>query len=546
MNASSADSYYADDYGWRRTAPRARRAAITLFSWQEPGYAFLFAIMATAPFFLMTLFSPALLSFLPTMDMIAPIAAAKSIWTGSADINGQEEPFFLLLLMTADIFADAPGRVHLVAKAIGAVCVAYPLAYLASSRFPILVSVLLVAGLAAYVTAPFAGSAELGLALLLICAVAFVTPSADEGGARARFEGVIAGATLFCLWLLNPIYSLTGFILLSACPFLTGRSGLMRYAASFAVAAMLAGFAEFLSPGINLARAAAASGVFNFDHGIPAGESMLGLSGLFVSAAIVIIASAIFGGREHAKNWISASLVLMAAFVASRFAGANAAPVFVLAAAVACFSVTSPFYDGLFRSHDRASVSIAFSASILTLFWCTTILMHVAGQFVLQFQTANNAPENIRTELALVQPGGPTIAQWIEEGRFSTPEAREFLALAPVDQSAVLLEAASRARSISSQGIDVAILTGADTACVIANAKNCKIDGPTAADAATIVFVPRLDLDPNTTAAKGKFEANLYTDFRLVEQTALWEIWVRRGAALPAGVLNNVGAALYR
>ena len=79
---------------------------------------------------------------------------------------------------------------------------------------------------------------------------------------------------------------------------------------------------------------------------------------------------------------------------------------------------------------------------------------------------------------------------------FSTPEAREFFALAPVDQSAMLLEAASRAKAIAAEGVGVAILTGADTACVLAEARNCRADGPAAANAANVVFVPRLESRP--------------------------------------------------
>ncbi|MCA8888071.1 MAG: hypothetical protein KDA46_04520, partial [Parvularculaceae bacterium] len=109
-------------------------------------------------------------------------------------------------------------------------------------------------------------------------------------------------------------------------------------------------------------------------------------------------------------------------------------------------------------------------------------------------------------------------------------------ALAPVDQSAMLLEAASRARALSDEGVEVAILTGPDIACVIASNRDCAVDGPAAAGAANVVFVPRLDVDAGTAAAKGRSEALLYTQFKMVERTPLWEIWVRRGYALPASL----------
>ncbi|VAV91174.1 hypothetical protein MNBD_ALPHA05-2231, partial [hydrothermal vent metagenome] len=131
-------------------------------------------------------------------------------------------------------------------------------------------------------------------------------------------------------------------------------------------------------------------------------------------------------------------------------------------------------------------------------------------------------------------------------GRFSTVEAREFFALAPVDQSMMLLEAAGRAKSMAAEGWGVAILTGADTACVLAERRQCEATGDAAASLANVVFVPRLDLDPATTAAIGRAEALLYTEFKLVEQTPVWEIWVRRGATVPASLLSTSGAVLYR
>ena len=193
----------------------------------------------------------------------------------------------------------------------------------------------------------------------------------------------------------------------------------------------------------------------------------------------------------------------------------------------------------LFSNHDRASVATALTASTLTCFWTIAIIINAFGQFSLQNQVSADTPEEIKSELALVQPGGPTIARWVEEGRFSTPEAREYFALAPIDQSVMLLEAASRAKTISEQGLEVAILTGADTACILTQMRNCRANGAEAAAGAKVVFVPRLDLDPGTAETKDKAEALLYTEFELIERSALWEIWVRRGVSLPGNFLNG-------
>jgi hypothetical protein len=519
---------------WRRPAPRARAATIALYTWQEPGFVFGLSMLAAAPFILAALLSPALLSLAPTLTVIAPIADARAIISGAAPLKDASSPLYLALVMAADLFFESPGRIHLAAKAFAAILVASPLAYFAAARFPAVEAVLLTAGLAAFVAAPFSGPLEISLALLLALAAAFIVAPADEGAFRARLEGGLSGALLFALWISNPIFALLGFLALSACPFLTGRRRLDRYFVALSAAIALAVGAEILAPGLSLARASAASGALNAATGPGVAVGVWGLAGVGASTAIVFFAAAVFGGREHAKGWLVGAVFLAITLVAVKLAGAQSTPLFALAAAIAAFSVSSPFYDGVFRQHDRASIAIAASVAALTLFWTAAIIAQSAGQFALQFRTASTAEANVRAAFGLVQPGGPSIARWIEEGRFSTPEARELFALGPVDQSAILLEAADRARTLTREGLDVAFLTGADTACVIAGERRCSADGFSAAKAAKVVFVPRLDFDEATAAARGRSEALLYTEFKMVERNSLWEIWVRRGVSLPA------------
>lgn len=539
MNGLAAESRF--DAPWRRPAPRAQQVAMVLYAWQEPGWVFLIAMVATIPFLIAAAFSPALLSLTPTVDMIGPIADARALADGAAQWKNAPAPVYASLLLAGDFFVDAPGRIHLVGKAIAAALAAYPLAYLGAARFPAGLAVALTAAVAAYVSAPFSGPAEIALAFFLVTAMALICSPADEGRGRARFEGVLAGLGLLVLWFLNPVFSLAGFLALSACPFLTGRAGLLRYVVTLVTFILGTTACEFAAPGINLSRITAASGLFTSGVSF-GGEGAIALGGIAASTVVVIAAAAIFGGREHWRGWGAAAGLVGVALIAARLSQANASPAFVFAAALASLSVASPFYDGVFKQHDRASISIAGAVAGLTLFWTSSLAVHAAGQFLLQHRVAAEAPADIRTELGLVQPGGPTIARWIEEGRFSTPEARELFALAPVDQSAMLLEAAARARVFTSFGLDVAILTRADAACVIAEKRACRANGEKAADAAKVVFVPRLDLDPETAAAKGRAEALLYTEFKLVEETALWEIWVRRGAILPAELAETLKA----
>ncbi len=545
--STSSRKETAPEYAWRAPAPRARLAAAAIFAWSGPRLAFAIALSVAVLFAAAAALSPALLSLSPTANMIGPIAEARAVLAGEAALVNHEAPLFVLLLAAADMFADVPGRVHLVAKAMSAVLIAAPFAYLAAPRFPALYTVLIVAGLSAYAAAPFSGPAELGLAVLMVTAMSLLSVSAEESKFRARFEGALGGCGLAALWLLNPVYAFAGLLALSACPFVAGRFGLQRYAGALALFVILAIAAELLAPGMNAARALAASHALKWDAVIAGGEAALALSGGAHGALLVIFSALIFGGRAHRCNGAAALGLVLVGLIAARLAGANALPVFALAAGLACFSVASPFYDGLFSGHDRASVATALTAAGVTLFWTGAIAVQATGQFSLQYAAAKDAPADIRAELALVQPGGPTIAKWIEEGRFSTPEARELLALAPVDQSAMLLEAAGRARTMAEQGYDVAILTAADTACVLAKKRDCRADGPAAASAANIVFVPRLEMDAKSVEAKGRAEALLFTQFKMVERTPLWDIWMRRDISAPAS-LNQEGdeTGMYR
>jgi hypothetical protein len=517
---------------WRRPAPRARAFAMALFSWQHPALVFALSLAAAAPFIVAAFASPALLSLAPTLSVIAPIADARAAAAGSAPIAAAPSPFTLALLMLGDLWFDSPGRIHLAAKGFGAALAAAPLAYFAAARLPVGQAALLTAAIAAFVAAPLSGPVETSLALFLVVALALLSAPADESRLRARLEGGLAGALLFALWTSHPIFALLGFLALSACPFLTGRRRLDRYVAALAAALLLAGLGEALAPGLNLARADAASGALAARAGFAGLIGVWGLAGVAASTAIVLFAAAVFGGRDHAAAWLTAAMFLALSLGAARLAGAQSMPLFAVAAAIAVFSVASPFYDGIFRCHDRASIAVAASAAALTLFWTAAVVVQSSAQFALQLRAAARADD--RAAFGLAAPEGALVVGWIEEGRLATPAARERFAMAPLDEAAILVAAAARARRLAEQGLDVAILTGADTACVVPGGRRCDADGLAAARRAKIVFVPRIDFDAATAAAKGRSEALLYTEFRMVERSALWEIWVRRGVSLPA------------
>lgn len=513
---------------WRHPAPVARKVTQLFYGWRNPHLVFCLAALGAVPFILAAAFAPALLSFSSTIEMISPIASARALMNGGAAVQSVSEPFYLFLLSGADFFADTPGRIHLLAKMFGAILVALPLAWFLSVRLPVAQAVIVTAGVAGFVAAPLAGTADLALSIFMVIALCCIAAPADKSVKRSQGEGAICGVMLFFLWMLSPLFSLVGFIALSACPFLGGRNGVRRYAFTMAGFMLLAGGAEIAAPGLNIARSEAATTMLaDFDL-LKNAFGSASFTGVAASTAAVLFLAIVFGGSEYAKGWGAASGFLLIALAAAALSGADPWPLFIVAACIACYSTESPFYDGVFRQHDRASIAVAGSAAALTSFWALALAAQIGVEFVLQDRIARAAPAHIRTELALVQPEGPTIAQWLEEGRFSTSEARTLFALAPVDQSEVLLSAIAEARALTRDGHEVAILTEADVACVFVAKTTCFVDGQTAAGAANVVLAPRLDLDPATALAKGRAEGLLYSEFKLVNQSALWEMWVRR------------------
>lgn len=530
------DTYRDDDadaYQWRAPAPAARAATMALYRWRSAPLAALIAFAAALPAMLAALAAPALLSYAPTADLLAPIAEARAMTSGPSDLSSAASPFHLTLLLASDLFFEAPGRIHLGAKALAALIAVLAIATFASVRFSLAQTALLSAATAAFVAAPLSGPDEMAFALLLASAVAFLAAPAQETRVRAGLEGALAGLVLVALWMSSAMLALFGVAALSACPFLSGRRGFTRYAAAVVAAGLGVALAEVTVPGAAAARAVSVTETLSAAGGAPAHASF-DIAALVLGALIVLLIAAIFGGRAHARNVWTAGALLLIGWAAALLAGAETALVFPVAAAVAVFSTSSPFYDGIFRAHDRASIAVSGAAAILTLGLGASLFAQSTEQFVRQARAAAGTSAPTVETFAIVQPPEPEIARWVAEGRFATAEARALFPLTPADQSAMLLAAAAQARALGAQGYEVAILAEGDIACVIAGRRDCASDGRAAAARAKIVFVPRVDLDAASAALKGKSEALLYTGFRKVDETADWDIWVRRGVTLPS------------
>lgn len=523
----------ADAYQWRAPAPAARAATMALYLWRSAPLAALIALAAALPAMLAALTAPALLSYAPTADLLAPIAEARAMAFGAADVPAASSPIHLTLLLSSDLFFEAPGRIHLGAKALAALIAALAVAAFASVRFSLAQTALLSAATAAVVAAPLSGPDDMAFALLMAAGIAFLSAPAQETRVRAGLEGALAGLVLVALWMSSAILALVGVAALSACPFLSGRRGFIRYAAAVVAAGLCVAVAEVTAPGSAAARAASVTAALGGGGGA-AGLSAFDIAALALGAVFVLLIAAIFGGRAHARNVWTAAAFLSIGWAAALIAGAEAALVFPFAAAIAVFSTSSPFYDGVFRAHDRASIAVSGAAAILTLGLGASLFAQSAEQFIRQARAADAAPAGTLEAFAIVQPPARAIERWVAEGRFATAAARALFPLTPADQSAMLLAAGAQARALGAQGYEVAILAEGDIACVIAGRRDCARDGRSAAARANIVFVPRIDLGADSAALKGKSEALLYTEFRKVDETADWDIWVRRGVTPPS------------
>ncbi|NWG71971.1 MAG: hypothetical protein HXY23_10235 [Parvularculaceae bacterium] len=523
------ETHYA---AWRRPAPRARALTAFLYGWGPARVTQGVMLAVALPLVLAGAVAPAMLSLASTASVIAPVAEARALFAGAVALAQAPAPSYAALLAFADLLAEAPGRIHLIAKSLAAALILAAGVILFPARIARAPAALLVAGLCAVVAAPFADADEFALALLLTLLVALLAPPVRDTTTRAVCEGAALGGGFVILWLTNPAMPLAGLAALALAIFHSKANLLRALAAAFCFC-LFAAALDLVAAGFNASRFSMAAKALAAIE--PTGAS---LGGAAVSAGIVIFCAAVFGGREKWRSWASGFAVLVAGLWAAHVAAVDAAAAFFAAATVAAFSIASPFYDGVFRAHDRASVALAASAAALALFWSGARAVSAGGQLLFQLRAGQQAPADIRAELGLIQPGGLTLAQWIAEGRLAASETRGLFAMTPADQSAVLLDGATRAREIARRGLAVAILTGPDSACVIADPRPCRADGPAAAQAAKVVFVPRLDLDAATQAAKERAQVILYTDFMLAERTDLWDIWVRRGASLPGESAN--------
>lgn len=524
-----------DEAQWRAPAPAARAAMSLLYGWRDVKVASLVAFAAALPAVILSLAAPALLSAAPAAEILAPIAEARALANGG-DLQSAAAPFDLCLLLAADFFFEAPGRIHLGAKAFAALLAAAAIGVFSAVRFSLAQAALISAATAAFVAAPYSGPPEGALALLVAASVCFLCAPADPSRARALAEGALGGVLLFALWMSNAALALGGVLALSACPFLSGGRGLFRYGAALSLIALLAVLSEAMAPGLAASRANAAAAALSLAGGASPLGARFDLAALAPLGFGALLLSAVFGGDRYRRNWLTGAAFLAFGWAAAIVAGASPAIVFLVAAAIAVFSTSSPFYDGVFRTHDRASIAVAGAAGLISLGLSAALFIQSTDQFIRQARAAEAAPAAAIDVFAVVQPPEMTIARWVAEGRFNSAEARALFPLAPADQTEMLLAAARQARAFDQAGLETAILAKGDIACVIAGRRDCAADGRAAAARAKVVIVPRFEIDSAGGDVAGTAEALLYTEFRRLSESPQWDVWIRRGVTLPASL----------
>jgi hypothetical protein len=522
-----------DEPQGRAPGPAARAGAALLFHGLEAGSATAIALVAALPAVVAALLAPALLTTAPTADLLAGVAEARALAHGGSGLVAASSPFDLSLLLAADFFFEAPGRIHLGAKAFAALMAAAAMGVFAAVRFPVLQAALLAAGTAAFAAAPLSGAHERALAFLAAAAVGFLCAPARGAHGRALAEGVLGGLLLFVLWMSDPALALVGVLALSASPFLTGARGLFRYGAALALLAGLAALSELAAPGLLIARAETAAATLAAAAAKAPAAGAFDIAAIASAALVALLVSAVFGGEASRRNTATAFAFLAFGWAAAIAVGASPAILFLVAAAIAVFSTGSPFHDGVSDAHDRASIAVSGGAGVAALGLAVALVLQSADQFVRQAEAARAAPLTVVSAFAVVQPPELTLERWMKEGRFRSAEARALFPITPADQTAMLLDAAEKARALRQAGFETAILARGDITCVIAGRRDCASDGRAAAARAQIVLVPRFDLDAAGTETAGRAEALLYTEFRRLNETPQWDVWIRRGVALP-------------
>lgn len=512
---------------WRRPAPVARFVARALYGWQDGRVSIGFGALAALPFVAAAALAPALLSPAPTAELLSPVAAARGVATGAYALSDVMRPFAAVLALMGEAFADTPGRIHLAGKAAAALLLGAAFASVAAVRLPLAFVMAGAAALAAVIVAPAAGADDVAVAALAVILTTLLAPPPAIGRRRAQGEGMMSGVLLFGLWLAGPLFWLCACAALCATPFVAGRLSLLRHVATLIVFAAAIGAAELAAPGLFSARALTVS---DFVRKAQMFSATASLSWSANAAAIVIVMTLIFGGVEQARGWLIAAGVGAVGVVVETLGGVGAGPIFILAAALAAASTVSPFYDGIFRDHDRGSIAAATAAAALTLSASLASVAGSAAGLAEQARVAQTTDPEVRAALGLAAPPGSAFAEWIAARGGDTATADAAPALTAADQARVFALAFHAARQITARDGNVAILTAPDAACALRLTRVCRKDGLAAVTAADIVYSPRWRLDPATMAARQKSEAMLYTEFTRVEETPFWDVWRRRDA----------------
>lgn len=515
---------------WRRDAPAARRVAEGLFGWFAPWQGPLAAAVLLAPLFILAGLSPALLSQNGPVETLAPFASARAWLSGASAAEiaaGGWGPAPLGLVGGASFLAGSAGLSLLWAQLAAAVLGFAAMSYLALARFSTAAAAGAALLAAASVAAPLSGAGGYGWSVLLWLAAAALAAPADEGAARLRIEGVLCGLGLFVLWNTTAAFFLAGVFAMLAAPWTGGRRGLAMLLIAAGVATALAAGMYFVAPGLNMARLLAALAEL---HAAPARllASGVGITGYLGGAGAALAIVAIFAGGEEARAWVPAVLFAAVSFILAAICGANAAPGVILAALIACFSTASPFYDGVFAAKERGAVAAALGAGALSLLGVVHFAAYSTGLAAAQYEAARTAPDALK-RVGLAYAGGTqalSAARWLDDGLVTLKDAHADGLFSPAVRALALAQGAEFAQQRGRGRI--AILASADVATAFFARKAGAIDGRRAAADADFVLAPRFALENNSAAVNDSAEGLLFSQFRLADETPLWQVWERR------------------
>jgi len=499
--------------------PLAYRGCLVFFGWCHPRISMIAALLASAPLIFITFITSTPRTGSLT-QILAPLTAARAMLDGTIVVNETSAPFLSLILLITDFFAASPGQTLLWGKGVIAILVSGACAYFSSVRLPLVMAVVFSFSLVAMCLHPAASLMTSAFSLSALLAMCFVCHPVHDSEKRAYIEGFLGGFLSLFLILTQPVMAWAVLFLTTACPIFMGVYRGQRYVMSMAILLIGLMLIAVLTPQLGIMilndmgkstehfsilhywnNGAQAQFSFSSTQIVALLLSFLVVTGIFLSAGFIVC-----------KKNMTMFILCLYGFLVTALTPAMVSLMILLCTVIFCFGVKSPLYYFVYKTPSRSgftlTLCLALVVSLQFLLLCTPVVFNSFEQFQYALR------EEKREQLTQV------------EQRFDVKITNHDAAVhIPIDE--IVRE--SEAVEGWDEG-DVAILMYFDLSCLLVEAKPCHGDGFAAAQAAKIVLVPQIKIDPASDLMIAASEGFLYTHFKKIGETGYMDIWQRRAS----------------